>query len=58
MPAAPVTVNASFVETIITAVADLTKTQPIGQRYNIMGQSVGKDYKGIVIEDGVKILVK
>ena len=58
MPAAPVTVNATFVETIITAVTDLTKTQPTGQRYNIMGQPVGKDYKGIVIEDGKKKVVK
>ena len=28
------------------------------QRYNLMGQPVGDDYKGIVIEDGKKILVK
>ena len=58
MPAAPVTVNATFRETVITAVTDLTKTQPTGQCYNIMGQPVGKDYKGIVIENGKKIVVK
>lgn len=28
------------------------------QRYNLMGQPVGDDYKGIVIENGKKILVK
>ena len=28
------------------------------QRYNIMGQPVGKDYHGVVIENGRKILVK
>lgn len=29
-----------------------------GQRYNLIGQPVGKDYKGIVIEDGKKIFVR
>ncbi len=29
-----------------------------GQRYNLMGQPVGKDYKGIVIEDGKKLIVR
>lgn len=29
-----------------------------GQRYNLMGQPVIKDYKGIVIEDGQKIIVR
>lgn len=33
-------------------------TTKSGQRYNLMGQPVGKDYKGIVIEDGKKILIK
>lgn len=28
------------------------------QRYNLMGQPVGKDYKGIVIENGKKIVVQ
>ena len=27
-----------------------------GQRYNVMGQPVGRDYKGIVIENGKKII--
>ncbi len=29
-----------------------------GQRYNLMGQPAGKDFKGIVIEDGKKFPVK
>ena len=29
-----------------------------GQRYNLMGQPVGKDYKGIFVEDGKKLIVR
>ena len=29
-----------------------------GTRYNLMGQPVGSDYKGIVIENGRKIIVR
>lgn len=59
MPAAPVTINATFKETTVTGLIDLDAVQPkSGQRYNMMGQLVGKDYKGIVIEDGVKKIVK
>ena len=59
MPAQPVTVTATFKETTVTGLIDLDAAQPrIGQRYNLMGQPVGKDYKGIVIENGKKILVK
>lgn len=59
MPAAPVTVNATFKETTITGVEDINAAQPkTGKRYNLMGQPVGKDYKGIVIEDGKKVIVK
>ncbi len=29
-----------------------------GQRHNLMGQTVSKDYKGIVFEDGKKLIVK
>ncbi len=29
-----------------------------GIRYNVMGQPVGKDYKGLVIEDGKKMIVR
>ena len=59
MPAAPVTVSATFKDTIITGVEDINVAQPkAGQRYNIMGQPVGKDYKGIVIENGKKRVIK
>ncbi|GEM_PF-2744789 len=33
-------------------------TAKSGQRHNLMGQPAGRDYKGIVIENGKKILVK
>lgn len=47
------------VETTVTGIVDLDAAQPkSGQRYNLMGQPVGKDYKGIVIEDGKKIIVR
>ncbi|MBQ9651337.1 MAG: hypothetical protein IJV13_03870 [Prevotella sp.] len=43
----------------VTAVTDLnTDNAYSGQRYNLMGQPVGKDYKGIVIEDGKKVIVR
>lgn len=59
MPAAPVTVNATFKETTVTGLIDIDAAQPRnGQRYNLMGQPVGKDYKGIVIEDGKKVIVR
>lgn len=59
MPAQPVTVNATFKETTITGVEDINAAQPkSGQRFNVMGQPVGKDYKGIVIEDGKKLIVR
>lgn len=59
MPAAPVTVSATFKDTIITEVVDINAADcNRGQRYNIMGQPVAGDYKGIVIEDGRKIIVR
>ncbi len=59
MPAAPVTVNATFKKTTITGVEDINAAdRKLGQRFNVMGQPVGKDYKGIVIEDGKKIVVR
>lgn len=59
MPAAPVYVNATFKEATVTGVQDLNAAQPrSGQRYNLMGQPVGDDYKGIVIQDGKKFVVK
>ena len=59
MPAAPVTVNATFKETVVTGVEDINvATTKRGQRYNLMGQPVGPDYKGIVIENGKKRVIK
>ncbi len=46
-------------ESTPTGVVDINAAQPkTGARYNLMGQPVGKDYKGIVIEDGRKIIIK
>ena len=46
-------------ESTITGVEDIVvPTAKTGARYNLMGQPVGKDYKGIVIEDGRKIIIK
>ena len=59
MPAAPVTVNATFKETFVTGVEDINvATAKRGQRYNLLGQPVAGDYKGIVIENGKKIIVR
>ena len=59
MPAAPVAVTATFREAIATGVEDINVAPAkSGQRYNLMGQPVGKDYKGIVIEDGKKRVIK
>ena len=59
MPAAPVTVSATFKESTPTAVEylNIDKTKS-GQRYNMMGQPVGPDYKGIVIENGQKRVIR
>ena len=46
-------------ESTSTGVEDINAAQPKnGQRYNLMGQPVGKDYKGIVIQDGKKVIVR
>ena len=46
-------------ESTSTRIVEINAAQPkTSQRYNVLGQPVGKDYKGIVIEDGKKILVK
>ena len=59
MPAAPVTVSATFKKAPVTGVEDINvATTKRGQRYNIIGQPVGKDYKGIVIENGKKRVIK
>lgn len=47
------------VEGIVSGLNDIHATRPkSGQRYNLMGQPVGNDYKGIVIEDGKKFIVR
>ena len=59
MPAAPVTVSATFKKSNPTGVDNLNiDNLKNAQRYNLMGQPVGNDYKGIVIENGKKIIVK
>ena len=56
MPAEDVTIT---VEDIATAVTTVHADTPSGgRRYNLMGQPVGNDYKGIVIEDGKKRVIK
>ncbi|MBP5561728.1 MAG: hypothetical protein J6X70_08030 [Muribaculaceae bacterium] len=58
MPAQPVTVNATFKKKVPTAIDEINADSRSGQRYNLMGQPVGKDYRGIVIEDCKKLIVK
>ena len=42
-----------------TGLDEIDAAQPkSGIRYNLMGQPVGKDYKGIVIENGQKFIVR
>ena len=59
MPAAAVRVEATFKKATPTGVTDLsTSNLSGGQHYNLMGQPVRKDYKGIVIVNGKKIIVR
>ncbi len=59
MPAAPVTVSATFKKSTPTGFDYLNiNNSNSNQRYNLMGIPLGKDYRGIVIENGKKILVK
>ena len=59
MPAAAVNVIATFKETTPTGVADFNVDfLKNGQRYNLMGQPVDKNYKGIVVEDGKKLIIR
>ena len=49
----------SYEEDTPTGLIDIDAAQPKpGQRFNMMGQPVSNDYKGIVIEDGKKIIVR
>ena len=60
MPPASVIVNATFKQhSIITGVDNLNINQQRSvTRYNLMGLPVGDDYKGIVIENGVKKVMR
>ena len=59
MPNANVTIHAAFKEITPTGIADLEIDAPCGdKRYNVMGQPVGGDYRGIVIEKGRKVITK
>lgn len=59
MPPASVNVNATFKQSIPTGVDNLNINQQRSvTRYNLMGQPVGDDYKGIVIENGVKKIMR
>ena len=59
MPAAAVNVIATFKETTPTGVADFNVDfLKNGQRYNLIGQPVDKNYKGIVVEDGKKLIIR
>lgn len=59
MPPASVNVNATFKQSIPTGVDNINIEQlPSGTRYNLMGQPVGPDYKGIIIENGVKKVIR
>lgn len=46
-------------DNINSGIEEINAAKPkSGKRYNLIGQPVGKDYKGIVIEDGQKIIVR
>ncbi len=45
-------------EEIVTSITDLNAAKRGGQRYNVLGQHVGSDYRGIVIENGKKRVIK
>ncbi len=58
MPATGEDVTISM-DNIKTGVTDINAAKPHGgQRYNLMGQPVGPDYRGLVIENGKKLIVK
>ena len=48
-----VTVDASA-----TGISSVESKQQPSVRYNLAGQKVGADYKGVVIENGKKVVVK
>ena len=40
------------------AIQTVTTDEPESQMYNVMGQPVGSDYRGIVIKNGKKVVIK
>lgn len=59
MPNADVNIKATFKEDTVTGIEGINAAKSkTGRRFNVMGQPVGRGYKGIVIEDGQKFIVK
>lgn len=59
MPNASVIITASFKEITPTGVIDIDTVAPSSnKRYNLMGQPVDENYKGIIIIDGKKLIIK
>ena len=59
MPDADVNIKATFKEDTVTGIEEIHAAKSeTGRRFNVMGQPVGRGYKGIVIEDGQKFIVK
>ena len=60
MPASNVTINAEFKDDTTTNIVELNENDKpkSGIRYNVMGQRVDENYRGIVIEDGKKYIVR
>ena len=57
IPANPTTLTLKVTDA--TGIEDVTIARPTdNRRYNIMGQPVGEDYKGIVIMNGQKMIVR
>ena len=56
MPDAPVTVNSTFRETTGVSLIDIDGNDANGRRYNVLGQPVDKNYRGIVIVNGKKVV--
>jgi len=62
MPADDVTISVTFKEATLTAIsginADAAADDNDAPAYNLAGQKVGKNYKGIVIKNGKKVVMK
>ncbi len=62
MPADDVTISVTFKEATLTAIsginADASADDNDAPAYNLAGQKVGKNYKGIVIKNGKKVVMK